>query len=313
MMWTFMSAADLGVRCQDTKIPLPLQGGLVAQPCRSVLNDGNGTASLGIRPLGFYFEIADSPADNTGLPTPNIVGFYGFISGGTPGCSTPDAALEVMDYTSSYLLGGIGAVSFNSYISNPFGDTESEIAQQLCVDQVDAAAPDPGYQAYSWGPQHEITVEFNTTGDQVNDAGVSNLNVAYKVIASQGYQGTSDPLVSYVPYGTGTDTFVLGVGLLTKNGIDYPIDWTNMSAARGIIAELVNAIDYGGSNPNANCLDVRLGYMGGRDCIITTDSSGTTTVTFPPPPWVPPYPFAMTFAPGATHPTTLVTVNPGGQ
>ena len=102
---------------------------------------------------------------------------------------------------------------------------------------------------------------------------MTNQNVAYKVIASQGYYGTTYPLVSYgAEEDGGNDTFVLGVGVLTKNGVDCPINWADGGA--GVVTQIVNALDYQGPG-DTDCVDA-------GDCTIIADDAGNVTVTIPP-------------------------------
>lgn len=309
IMATFSpSTPDLGQLCEHVKVTGPYGGHVIA--CLSVPNGGNGLGFLGVRPLRFYVEIAD----DSGNPTAMVKGFYGFMTAGYAGCSTPDANLELMDYGS--LNAPFGEMSslplpLSYYLSNPFGLTAQELQSNFfCNGATAVDAGDPGYAAVSFGSQREITIEYNASGDQVNDAGVTNANVAYKIVGSSGYHGTSTFTAGTASDG-GNDTYVLGVGTLTKNGSSYPVDWANPLP---VLTELVNALYYGGPQ-DTSCADAASTGTGQADCVITTDVAGNHTVTFPfgAVPWFGVPTMMMTFAAGSGYPTTIGYVNAGGQ
>jgi hypothetical protein len=175
---------------------------------------------FGARPLHFYVTFDPTSSRPSG--------FYSFWPGGSADCSTPNANLERMDFAPILPADstGIGGLKLSAAGANPAGLTRQE-ADAIECSGVQATAPDPGYGAIHWGPQGEVTLEYNTT---------THPDVAYKLIASDGYRGTLTASSA-----DGSHGYLIGVGRLTRDGAPFSIDWVHPAATRTAVTELFNA------------------------------------------------------------------------
>jgi hypothetical protein len=277
--------------------------------------------------------------DQNGNPTDHITTIYNFWSPAYAGCNTPSANLELMDYGGAGLSfaspGGFFSALGNLNLgwvtsSTPFGTTLAQAETFDCNGLATADPPDgPGYGAVTFGPNAEIMLEYNTTGDQVNASGVNNLDVGYKVIVRQGYYGSLLSAASDTSAPGGYDTYAIAVGALTKVAQAAPgatnppavpvnVDWTGGAAtAVAGATELVNAFVYGQVDAIPDCTQTQPGASG-PDCVISAgDATHPPTITMTGASLLGISPFGITFPIGTNSvtnaPDTVFSIYPPGQ
>ena len=299
--------------CTTTPL-VPFDGGVNkrAPACLDQLAPtGSGPQYLGVRPLGLYLGFD--------AQTNHVNQIYQFWNGATPSCgSTPQAAIEAMDYSSIQAAGNfnavlgptwfgtsIGNVSPAEVFSSAQGLLEGEATQLLC-NGTTAIAPDPGYDAIQWGSQGEVLLEYEPTG------------LSYRLFAKAGYKGLvggppGPPIVSVLTDGGTGNTYAITPGTLTVNGAPISLNWAGgVAALTPQITDISNAWVAnwcGATAPDTNCVTQ-------GDCaIVPTDAQGNshftllTSATVTSQCGVAMPPLTVTFPQGSSVPSSISTEN----
>ena len=269
---------------------------------------GNGTVTFSAQTLGLRIEFAPGPMTL-------VARIYEDFPGGTPSCSTPQAARERMDYSpiaifgnDSSLVGPVWAGVQMAYLTpaEPLGNDAGMLATEADklagCNGVSVAGTDPGYAAEQWGTG-EVKLEYSP------DSGI-----AYRLFVTEGYYGQL--LFSALEDDGGQNvSYALGIGVLTADGVPIDLNWSNGGEAslNTTVTKLSN-----GWFSSAGCSFVDSDCVQQGDCaIVPDDLDGHSTFTFAMSPahaasCADPHPITFVFDQGASVPSEIYVTNPGG-
>jgi hypothetical protein len=193
----------------------------------------------------------DAATDASELPDGNTP-----IDGSTPldASTNPDAADGATDPCAALLSKMLSSniVPQNQWAgwdllmgANPKGLTVDEANALGCGTPVVEATPsNPGYRTMTWGPNKDVMFAYNLQSHVVRNVQVSGA-----------YTGT----VTFKSR-DGSHTYVLGIGTLKRDGVDFPISFTWPSASlmeiyNGLMATFVpNSVDSTDCRADGTCL-----------------------------------------------------------